>query len=126
MTSPLDGITAEHLGHIRANLAKSGTPNEVHGHCFAVSEAIVAYLRGHGYAARVVEGRMKPETDQTTWADAHRRSLQLECRDGCLHHFWVEVPGWIIDGTAAQFGESPLLVIAADDSRHAWYQPHPL
>jgi hypothetical protein len=88
------------------------------GMCEYRSQALRRELCIAGYEAEGFEGHFRPTTEPDTWNRWCREDFNdFGTRE--FGHCWVECDGFILDPTAAQFGEPALLVTLVGDSRYA-------
>jgi hypothetical protein len=114
----MDQLQMRFLRRLLSDIAITDT-ERAYGHCHIVSKRVVERLSLNGYGdARVVTGNFNPSAPKETWAKLARRSWEIDFGKTPVSHAWVLLDDHIIDGSAAQFGEPPLLIVHKADPRY--------
>jgi len=87
------------------------------GQCEYQSRSLAQGLCDIGFRAQAFEGQFRPTTAPATW-NRWCREDHADFGQTRFGHCWVEVDDFILDPTAAQFGEEPLLVVSISDARY--------
>jgi hypothetical protein len=113
---------SENILAIARPYAMVGAENAV-GECEETSMAIHEDLQDHGLMCKVVNGDFSLTADPKLWSVRYQKhpayhKAKIENSTIAFGHIWVEIQGFILDATAAQFGENTFICTPVNDVRY--------